>query len=419
MYRICFIEASQEAISENGVIMGDILTKQILKRDRSLFSSDFEMHQEKLSQSLSGSRVLVIGAAGSIGSSVAKQLSDYQLTCLHLVDVSENNLVELVRDLRSSVRPLLSDFKAMPLDLGSLEFRRFLQSEKEYDYVLNLAAMKHVRSEKDPYSLIRMYNTNVLYLKQLLDALENQAVKKLFSVSTDKAVNPVSLMGATKRFMERLLHVYSKTVPCSTARFANVAFSDGSLLYSFQKRFSKRQPLPVPLDIRRYFISHEEAAQLCLLSCICGDNRDVYFPKMEENNDLVSFYDLAELFLSSKGYKAQVFYTEREAKQAASHLRSQSKKWPVYLSKSDTSGEKKNEQFFDANEGVDFDRYHKIGVIHQSETDGDKGVLKAIDEIEKIKEGDKWRKEDILDAIRIAVPELDHLEKNRNLDQKM
>ena len=399
--------------------MPDELTRRILKRKRSLFSSDFNRHQRELSEYLESSRVLIIGAAGSVGSTVTFQLSGYEPACLHLVDINENKLVELVRELRSSPRQLPSDFKALPLDLGSLELHRFMDSVSSYDFVLNFAAMKHVRTEKDPYSLIRMYNTNVLYLKQLLDGLKGSSVRKIFSVSSDKSVNPASLMGATKRFMERLLQAYSEDLPCSTARFANVAFSDGSLLDSFQKRFRKGQPLPVPMDIERYFISHEEAAQLCLLSCVCGDNRDVYFPKMKDDRDLVSFYELAELYLSSKGYQAEVFYSESEAKEAACHLGPPLKKWPLYLFKSCTSGEKHREQFHQPNDRIDSDRYHRIGVIHHPNPDSDECVFAAMDEIERIKKGDRWEKEEIVEALRTAVPELDHLETQRNLDQGM
>ncbi len=392
----------------------------ILKRKQSLFEYDFSRHKNELIERLKGTRILIIGAAGSVGFAVVKQISLLNgLSCLHLIDINENNLVEVVRDLRSSNVKLPTDFKSLPIALGSLEFDMFLQSERDYDFVLNFAALKHVRSEKDPYSLIRMYNANVFYVKELLDRLKNSSLKKMFSVSTDKAVKPYSIMGATKMFMERLLLAYSKKIISSTARFANVAFSDGSLLYSFINRFNKKQPISAPIDIKRYFISHDEAGQLCLLSCFLGANRDIYFPKMDQNIDFFSFSDLAKLFLKSKGYEAEIFYSEDEAKEAVSKLNSSSTKWPCYFFESDTTGEKAYEEFYTSTDSVDFNRYYQIGIINQSDGDDSENVFKAIDAFEKLKKSGAWQKEDIVENLKIVVPELNHEEKYRNLDQKM
>ncbi len=392
----------------------------ILKRKQSLFEYDFSRHKKELIDRLKGARILIIGAAGSVGFAVVKQISLLNgLSCLHLVDINENNLVEVVRHLRSSDVKLPTDFKSLPIALGSLEFDMFLQSERDYDFVLNFAALKHVRSEKDPYSLIRMYNSNVFYVKELLDHLKNSSLKKMFSVSSDKAVKPYSIMGATKMFMEKLLLAYSRKIISSTARFANVAFSDGSLLYSFINRFNKKQPISAPIDIKRYFISHNEAGQLCLLSCFLGANRDVYFPKMDQNIDLFSFSDLAKLFLKSKGYEAEIFYSEDEAKEAVSKLNSSSTKWPCYFFESDTTGEKAYEEFYTSSDSVDFNRYYQIGIINQSDGDDSENVFKAIDAFEKLKKTGAWQKEDIVGNLKIVVPELNHEEKYRNLDQKM
>lgn len=392
----------------------------ILKRKQSLFEYDFSRHKNELIDRLKGARVLIIGAAGSVGFAVVKQISLLNgLSCLHLVDINENNLVEVVRDLRSSNVKLPTDFKSLPIALGSLEFDMFLQSERDYDFILNFAALKHVRSEKDPYSLIRMYNTNVFYVKELLDRLKNSSLKKMFSVSSDKAVKPNSIMGATKMFMERLLLAYSRKIISSTARFANVAFSDGSLLYSFIHRFNKKQPISAPVDIKRYFISHDEAGQLCLLSCFLGANRDVYFPKMDQNIDLFSFSDLAKIFLKSKGYEAEIFYSEDEAKKAISKLNASSTKWPCCFFKSDTTGEKAYEEFYTSIDSVDFNRYYQIGIINQSDGADSENVFKAIDAFEKLKKTGAWQKEDIVGNLKIVVPELNHEEKYRNLDQKM
>lgn len=396
----------------------DILSK-ILGRTKSMFLYDIQTNQEILRDNISNSRLLVIGAAGSIGSAFVKQVVLYNPTVLHLVDLSENNLVELVRDLRSSKIRITDNFRTIAIGMGSLEFDMFLRSEKPYDYVINFAALKHVRSERDAFSLIRMLNTNVCYFKDLLEKLLISDPKKVFSVSSDKAVNPQSVMGASKSFMEKLLLSYSDKLPFSTTRFANVAFSDGSLLFSFHQRLAKNQPLSAPSDVKRYFISHEEAAQLCLLSCFLGENRDIFIPNINYGLDLIPLSEIALIFLKSKGYKAKIFDTEKAAKDYADTHSYSSEEWPCYFSTSDTSGEKPFEEFYKKNEKVDFGKFDNVGIIHYPEFKGNEKLFKALEELERIKKLDFWNKGDIVKAIKIIVPEFKHKEKFKNLDQKM
>jgi FlaA1/EpsC-like NDP-sugar epimerase len=400
-------------------MMNKELLSRILKRSGSMFSADMDDYRSRIHERALGSRVLVIGAAGSIGSAFVKQLLPYGLAALHLVDISENNLVEVVRDLRSSLVPVPDDFKTFPIAMGSLEFDRLLQSEGDYDYVVNFSALKHVRSEKDPFSLMRMFQTNVYAVRDLLELLVGGSTKKHFSVSSDKAANPANIMGATKIFMERLLLFYSDRIPFSTSRFANVAFSDGSLLYGFLQRLAKKQPFSAPFDVKRYFISHEEAGQLCLLSCFLGENRDIYFPKLNEDKDLLTFSEIAILVLEANGLVPDICSSDEEAKQKASLLRPDSKTWPCYFFASDTTGEKPVEEFYTDTDQVKLDRYRNVGVISQPPWTDKERINRALAAFEEIKRAKWWKKEDMVDAIRIIVPELSHEEKYRNLDQKM
>lgn len=399
----------------------DTALSRILRRSQSIFTEDIHNHQQMLTDCISKSRLLIIGAAGSIGNAFVKQVAKYSPKTLHLIDLSENNLVEVVRDLRSSQINLPNDFKTFAIALGSIEFNAFLESEFNYDYILNFAAMKHVRSEKDPYSLMRIFNTNVYYVKALLEELSNHDVKKFFSVSSDKAVNPVSLMGATKAFMENIMWAYSDKVSSSTSRFANVAFSDGSLPYGFQQRLAKKQPLSAPSDVKRYFISHEEAGQLCLLSCFLGNNRDIYFPQIGQDLELITFAEIARIFLKSLGYEPTEYPSEEAAREAAESLQKNSKHWPCYFSESDTTGEKPYEEFYSEKDEVDFETYQKIGIIHQTKLNSDQKakLFKVIHSIEDIQKSRHWSKEEIVNLIKIAVPELEHEEKGKNLDEKM
>ena len=397
----------------------DDLLKKVLGRSRSLFDEDLQANNESLYKAISGAKVLVIGAAGSIGSAFVKQLMKFDPESVHLVDLSENNLVEVVRDMRSSLLTLPENFRTFSVGLGSPEFDALLKGEGPYTHVVNFAALKHVRAERDPYTLMRMLDTNVYFVHELLSKLAGATLQKFFAVSTDKSVNPANLMGATKSMMEHVMLLHSERIDVSSARFANVAFSDGSLLHSFIKRLEKRQPLSGPLDIKRYFISHEEAGQLCLFSCFLGNNREVFFPKLKAETDLYSFADIATLFLESKGLKPKQYLSEKDAKVAALSLADDGT-YPCYFSSSDTSGEKPFEEFYKDTDEVDFERYQAMAVL-QTPPLGEEGnrVSHALDTLRVLKNRPTWTKHDLAELIYNAVPDLEHQEKEKNLDQKM
>ena len=401
--------------------MHERILEIMLRRDRSLFTQDMDDHHQDLMNEISNARVLVIGAAGSIGSAFVKQVAAFTPAALHLVDINENNLVEVVRDLRSTNLAVPDDFKTYAIGLGSIEFEAFIRASREYDYIVNFSALKHVRSERDPYTLMRMIHTNLYSLKQLSDHLAGCSTKKLFSVSSDKAVNPVSIMGATKAFMEKIMIMYSDKTPCSSSRFANVAFSDGSLLFGFDKRLQKKQPISAPSDVKRFFISHEEAGSLCLLSCFLGGNRDNYFPKLNEDLDMYTFSEIAEIFLRDKGLKPVILASEEEAKDAAARMKRSPKEWPCYFSGSDTTGEKMYEEFYTEDDDVDFDRYTNIGVIRNTIMDEDESIVlqDALEAFRKMQKRGTWSKEEIVDCMKTAIHEMQHEEMDRNLDQKM
>lgn len=257
---------------------------QLIGREYNIFSDDISARQNELQQIISGSSFLVLGGAGSIGQAVVKEIIKRQPRKLHVVDISENNMVELVRDIRSSYGYIKGDFQTFALDIGSLEYHAFINADGEYDYILNLSALKHVRSEKDPFTLMRMVEVNILNTQKTIQHAIAAKAKKFFCVSTDKAANPVNMMGASKRIMEMFLMRQSEHIEISTARFANVAFSDGSLLHGFQQRINKRQPIVAPNDIKRYFVTPQESGELCLLSCIFGENRDIFSQNWMKNN---------------------------------------------------------------------------------------------------------------------------------------
>lgn len=302
----------------------------LIGRDKELFSADIQSNEKKLAEIVGSSRFLVLGGAGSIGQAVTKEIFKRNPKKLHVVDLSENNMVELVRDIRSSFGYIEGDFQTFALDIGSIEYDAFFKADGQYDYILNLSALKHVRSEKDPYTLMRMVDVNVFNTDKTLQQAINAGVKKYFCVSTDKAANPVNMMGASKRIMEMFLMRRSLDIDVSTARFANVAFSDGSLLHGFNQRLEKRQPIVAPNDVRRYFVTPQESGELCLMSCIFGDNRDIFFPKLSEELHLITFADIAVKYLAEKGYEPVLCSSEDEARALAKTLPEQGK-WPCLV----------------------------------------------------------------------------------------
>jgi FlaA1/EpsC-like NDP-sugar epimerase len=393
-------------------------TLSLIGRSLELFGDDINNETAHIKNIVSNSRFLVIGGAGSIGQAVTREIFKRNPKLLHVVDISENNMVELVRDLRSTVGYGSGEFKTFAVDCGSIEFEAFMKSEGPYDYVLNLSALKHVRSEKDPYTLMRMIMVNVFNTIKTLRMAKKMGAKKYFCVSTDKAANPVNMMGASKRIMEMFLMRESLTQEISMARFANVAFSDGSLLHGFNQRFTKKQPFSAPNDVRRYFVTPQESGELCLLSCLLGNNRDIFFPKLSEKLHLITFSDIAVRYLTERGYEPYQCQSEDEARDRAEELIAR-KQWPCYFFKSDTTGEKDFEEFFTDNEDLDMGRFQAIGVIkNQSDFDGPQ-LDHFMDGIEALRKKGTWEKDDIVKLYFDLLPEFAHSETGKYLDQRM
>ena len=390
----------------------------LIGRDKELFTEDIGTHESELKNIVSSSTFLVIGGAGSIGQAVSKEIFKRQPKKLHVVDISENNMVELVRDIRSSFGYIDGDFQTFALDIGSVEYDAFIKSDGQYDYVLNLSALKHVRSEKDPFTLMRMIETNVFNTdKTMQQSLEN-GTKKYFCVSTDKAANPVNMMGASKRIMEMFVMRTSLNLNVSMARFANVAFSDGSLLHGFNQRIQKNQPIVAPNDIKRYFVTPQESGELCLMSCIFGENRDIFFPKLNENLDLISFADIAIKYLEDLGYEPYLCKDEDEARALATTL-PQEGKYPCLFTSSDTTGEKDFEEFFTENEILEMERFKNLGVI-KNDAVFDASLLNNFEEtIKGLKSNLAWEKEDIVNEFFKMIPDFGHKETGKYLDGKM
>ncbi|MEY8216217.1 MAG: UDP-N-acetylglucosamine 4,6-dehydratase [Colwellia sp.] len=390
----------------------------LIGREKELFAEDIANNNSELKKIVSSSTFLVLGAAGSIGQAVTKEIFKRKPKKLHIVDISENNMVELVRDIRSSFGYIEGDFQTFSLDVGSIEYDAFIKADGKYDYVLNLSALKHVRSEKDPFTLMRMIDVNVFNTdKTILQSIENN-VKKYFCVSTDKAANPVNMMGASKRIMEMFLMRRSGSIEISTARFANVAFSDGSLLHGFNQRIQKCQPIVAPKDIKRYFVTPQESGELCLMSCIFGENRDIYFPKLSESLHLTTFSDIAEKYLSQIGYEPYLCSTEEEARELAKSLPDQGK-WPCLFTDSDTTGEKNFEEFFTDKETLDMVRYENLGVIKNKAEFDSALVLEFEKTIASLKADKSWTKEQIVELFFKMIPDFGHKETGKYLDGKM
>jgi UDP-N-acetylglucosamine 4,6-dehydratase len=394
----------------------DILN--LIGRKKRLFDIDVNKYEQELKSILSDSSFLVLGGAGTIGQAVTKEIFKRNPKKLHVVDISENNMVELVRDLRSSFGYIDGDFQTFALDIGSLEYDAFIKADGKFDYVLNLSALKHVRSEKDAFTLMRMIDVNVFNTEKTLEQSIKKGTKKYFCVSTDKAANPVNMMGASKRIMEMYLMRKSNKIKISTARFANVAFSDGSLLHGFNQRILKKQPIVAPNDIKRYFVTPEESGELCLMSCIFGDNRDIFFPKLDENLNLISFADIAIKYLSEIGYEPYMCKTEKEARVKVDQLIKE-KKWPCLFSSSDTTGEKDFEEFYTAKEILDMDRFINLGIIKNEALFDQEKLENFTNHISDMKKNLLWTKQAILDLFYNLIPDFEHKETGKYLDSKM
>lgn len=391
---------------------------RIFNRTRFLFEEDLLEVEAELAALVSSSKFLVIGGAGTIGQAVTREIFTRQPRLLHVVDLSENNLVELVRSLRSTVGYFDGEFQTFCLDSGGREFDALMSASSRYDYVLNLSALKHVRSERDPYTLMRLLKTNVLNTLSSLQWAKRNKAQKYFTVSTDKAANPTNLMGASKRIMEIILSQESDGISVSTARFANVAFSDGSLLDGFNKRFLKRQPISAPTDIKRFFFTEREAGVLCLMSTLLGLNREIFFPKESDEMQLTSFTEIALNFIRDKGFSPYMCNSEAEARSEAENLITQNK-WPLYFFCTDTTGEKSFEEFYTSTENIDFDRYRSIGIIKVSAEDYSDQIKRFIEAYSSILNSNIWEKRAIVEAIKLVIPDLNHTELGRSLDEKM
>ncbi len=390
----------------------------LIGRKKELFTTDITHYEEQLITIVQDSRFLVLGGAGSIGQAVTKEIFRRNPKKLHVVDISENNMVELVRDIRSSSGYITGDFQTFALDIGSVEYDAFINADGKYDYVLNLSALKHVRSEKDPFTLMRMIDVNVFNTDKTIEQSIEHGVKKYFCVSTDKAANPVNMMGASKRIMEMFLMRRSTDIDISTARFANVAFSDGSLLHGFNQRIAKKQPIVAPNDIKRYFVVPKESGELCLMSCLLGENREIFFPKLSESLHLITFAEIAEKYLYQQGYEPYLCKSEDEARTLV-HTLPAEKKWPCLFTGSDTTGEKDFEEFFTNNETLDMSRFDSLGII-KNDLSYDKCLVEYFESrIKELKANKKWTKEQIVELFYKMLPDFAHKETGKYLDSKM
>lgn len=384
-----------------------------------MFLHDIADNCQRLAFAIKNKRVLVVGGAGSIGSSFIKAILPFEPASLVVVDINENALAELTRDLRSTKGMYVpDDYLPYPMDFASPVFKKMFISRGGFDVVANFSAHKHVRSEKDVFSVEALIRNNVLNARILLELLEQYPPEEYFCVSTDKAANPVNIMGASKRIMEDLIFSYSDKFPVKTARFANVAFSNGSLPAGFLQRISKLQPLSAPSDVKRYFVSPEESGQICMLSCMLGNNREIFFPKLEEEQ-MMTFDSIATNLLKEQGYNVLVCDSDAEAIEKAEALKNGSKNYPVHFSKSNTSGEKQYEEFFTESEAVDNERLKALGVITGKDIPDRQRLHELLDEFEKAFSDSTTTKDDVVKIIGSYLPFFEHIETGKSLDSKM
>ena len=384
-----------------------------------MFVSDIEKNKGVLSKRINNKSVLVIGGAGSIGSSYIKSLLPFEPASLVVVDTNENALTELTRDLRSTKDMYVpDDYITYPMNFASSVFEKMFRSYGGFDIVTNFSAHKHVRSEKDIFSVEALIQNNVLQAKKLLDLLAEYPPEEFFCVSTDKAANPVNIMGASKRIMEDMIFSYSDRFPVKTARFANVAFSNGSLPAGFLERISKLQPLSAPSDVRRFFVSPEESGQICLLSCMLGNNREIFFPKLEEVH-MMTFDSIATELLKAHGYEVLECTSEKEAIERAEDLKNGSNKYPVYFSKSNTSGEKAYEEFATDLETTDMERFSSLGVITNKAIPDKERIDELFSELSNVFNKTDTTKEEVVSIMKSYLPNFEHIETGKSLDSKM
>lgn len=395
------------------------IEEAVTQRNGSMFREDLTANRERLSNEISGKRVLVIGGAGTIGSSYIRALLPFRPASLVVVDLSENGLTELTRDLRSTCGMYVpQDYRTYPLSFADPIFEKIFRAEKGFDIVANFSAHKHVRSEKDVYSVQALLENNVLKARRLLELLAEFPPAHFFCVSTDKAANPVNIMGASKRVMEDMIMAYADRFKVTTARFANVAFSNGSLPAGFLERLMKRQPLSSPSDVKRYFVSPEESGQICLMACILGKNREIFFPKLGEEQ-MMTFSTIADRLLKSMGYEPYRCNSEEEARRFAAEMPEDSRRYPVYYFTSDTTGEKSFEEFYVAGESLDLERFQALGVITGGTGRPIVEVETFLRKLAELLQQPGVTKADIVLALKSFLPNFEHHETGKNLDQKM
>lgn len=397
----------------------EFIASNITLRTSSMFVGDIEANKGALQAEIENRSILVIGGAGTIGSSFIRAVLKFRPSKLCVVDINENGLTELTRDLRSRADGYIPDnYVTYPISFADPVFEKMFRQEGGFDIVANFSAHKHVRSEKDLYSVEALVRNNVINARKLLDLLSEFSPRHFFCVSTDKAANPVNIMGASKKIMEEVIMAYSAIYPISTARFANVAFSNGSLLDGFVQRLMKRQPLSAPNDVRRYFVSPEESGEICMLACILGKSGEIFFPKLKPEQ-MLTFAEIATAFLNSMGYNAVECKTEEEARQIAKNRRDTDTDYPVYYFSSDTTGEKEYEEFFTASEEINLSDFQALGVIENAPkrpmSDIDVLFSKLTGQFQNI----GTTKSDIVDTIKCFLGNFHHNEKGKNLDSKM
>lgn len=399
--------------------LDQFISQYVTKRPSSMFKPDIEANKDELKRRIRGKSVLVIGGAGSIGSSFIKAILLFEPATLVVVDTNENALAELTRDLRSTKGMYVpDDYIPYPMDFASPAFEKMFRNRKGFDIVGNFSAHKHVRSEKDIYSIEALLQNNVLHAKRLLDLLSEYPPEEYFCVSTDKAANPVNIMGASKRIMEDVIFSYSDKFPVKTARFANVAFSNGSLPAGFLARIQKLQPLSAPSDVRRYFVSPEESGQICLLSCILGENRAIFFPKLAEAQ-MMTFDAIGTELLKAHGYEVLECGSDEEAIDRAENLKSGSNQYPVHYAVSDTSGEKPFEEFVTDTETVDMDRFGSLGVITGKQISDISRVETLFRDLNAAFDKETTTKEEVVKIMKEYLPNFEHIETGKSLDSKM
>jgi FlaA1/EpsC-like NDP-sugar epimerase len=395
----------------------DFIAKSITGRESSLFLNDIDANKEALWDKIKNKSILVIGGAGTIGSSFIKSILAFEPARLAVVDINENGLTELTRDLRSDAHIKLPEYyKTYPINFGDLVFEKLLTKEGPFHIVANFAAHKHVRSEKDEYSILAMLQNNVFLAGDFLERLLDYKPEHFFCVSTDKATNPVNVMGASKKLMEEVIMAYSHRLPVTTARFANVAFSNGSLLDGYLYRMMKRQPLSCPSDVKRFFVSPEESGQICMLACLLGKSGDIFFPKLGEEQ-MIYFRNITQSFIRTAGFEPYICQSEEEARNFDINL--SDGKYPVYYFKTNTSGEKLFEEFYTINDIIDDSSFNKLSIIKQSSTKSLEEITEILDQLRSLINSQKLSKNAIIDLLSGYLPDFQHIETGKNLDQKM